>query len=435
LPLKSKISEKRLYMSRSLIRIKGVVRRLNQNRPQRNNTMSEVGKKRHFAKKYEESETWGVDIFRVMYYNYIRYNENRIQDNIKMQIPLTTKVERYLFQCFRRRSELPDRIPSEQELCERLGVSLIIVRRAIANMIERQYLIRLPGRKGAFTNPNAQVGAKYAVGLFTQGSMQDFHYGVRLFLASFMNHLGTASCTLEFFLIPPEKKGTDWLRVVQDLSLDGAVVIHPRDKHVTFLEPLLQTDFPCVTILTDWSQLHEVPSEKYIGIDLAEFGRQRARLVAGLQKVVYISHKNLTYSAYEEERKVLGLSADQTIFINEKIEKKLSVLLKKQKIDAIISDGVYWMLRELFSTLNSRPEYQKIPIYANVESSSSKDFRQKYPALNLHFFPEDRISLYKKEGIIAVREILKMLSNPGYRFKGILLKDSDINNKERKNIK
>lgn len=55
----------------------------------------------------------------------------------------------------------PELLPGEMELCEKFKVSRVTVRRAIESLIAGAYIIRLPKRRGAFTNPEMAKSIPY----------------------------------------------------------------------------------------------------------------------------------------------------------------------------------------------------------------------------------------------------------------------------------
>ena len=58
-------------------------------------------------------------------------------------------VRRYLLSLARQTGSQPEKIPAERDLAELLGVARGTVREAIASLEKQNYLIRIPGRKGA----------------------------------------------------------------------------------------------------------------------------------------------------------------------------------------------------------------------------------------------------------------------------------------------
>ena len=76
-------------------------------------------------------------------------------------------VRRYLLSLARRAGSQPEKIPAERDLAELLGVARGTVRDAIASLEEQNFLIRLPGRKGAFTNPKLADTVTLSIGVLT----------------------------------------------------------------------------------------------------------------------------------------------------------------------------------------------------------------------------------------------------------------------------
>ena len=76
-------------------------------------------------------------------------------------------VRRYLLSLARKSGAKPEKIPAERDLAEHLGVARGTVREAIASLEAQNYLIRIPGRKGAFTNPRTADSVLISIGVLT----------------------------------------------------------------------------------------------------------------------------------------------------------------------------------------------------------------------------------------------------------------------------
>ena len=81
--------------------------------------------------------------------------------------PAGEPVRRYLLSLARRTDSRPEKIPAERDLAELLGVSRGTVREAIAFLMQQNYLIRIPGRKGAFTNPQMADAISISIGVLS----------------------------------------------------------------------------------------------------------------------------------------------------------------------------------------------------------------------------------------------------------------------------
>ena len=87
--------------------------------------------------------------------------------------PAGEPVRRYLLSLARRTGSRPEKIPAERELAELLGVARGTVREAIASLEKQNFLLRLPGRKGAFTNPRTANAVMISVGVLTADNWFD----------------------------------------------------------------------------------------------------------------------------------------------------------------------------------------------------------------------------------------------------------------------
>ena len=89
------------------------------------------------------------------------YNGNKILK--------TEFVIRYLLGRIRQSGPEPELLPGEMELCAQLNVSRVTVRRALESLSAANYIIRLPKRKGAFSNPEMAKNVPCTIGIVASG--------------------------------------------------------------------------------------------------------------------------------------------------------------------------------------------------------------------------------------------------------------------------
>ncbi len=86
----------------------------------------------------------------------------------KTRLPLYVQIESLIQSKIQEREWLPgEQIPTETELCDLYQVSRITVRRAIAELVQRDYLVRYPGRGTFVAEPRIEQRISRLTG-FTQ---------------------------------------------------------------------------------------------------------------------------------------------------------------------------------------------------------------------------------------------------------------------------
>lgn len=146
----------------------------------------------------------------------------------------TEAVVHYLLSRIRHAGVDPELLPGEMELCEKFKVSRVTVRRAIESLIAGAYIIRLPKRRGAFTNPEMAKSIPYPVGIAV-----DMGYTFSID--------GSAAMALSGFL---KKMGSDencsWLYIYLNISSGESLenIIENNNLQGAFLDLSMREDFP-----------------------------------------------------------------------------------------------------------------------------------------------------------------------------------------------
>lgn len=96
-------------------------------------------------------------------------------------------VRRYLMSLISQGGKTPVKIPAERDLAEMLGLSRGTVRRAITDLEEARFLMRLPGRKGAFTDPRSSRMLMASIGVVMEANW--FEHRRLIILKSFSDAL------------------------------------------------------------------------------------------------------------------------------------------------------------------------------------------------------------------------------------------------------
>ena len=323
----------------------------------------------------------------------------------------TEAVRRYLLQIISKSGPEPERLMSERDLAEHLHLSRVTVRRAIADLEEANYIIRLPGRKGAFTNPAVASEVEHTIGIvvyqnyigqifsqFISGLSRELyrcghHYNYSLFQRS-----GQSASQMAFEL---ENSGYD------------CIVWHiqsPEDLEVIGL--LHQHNFPVFTLCNpNFPEWGMAPGRNY-GIDMKQSGEAMASFFTGkkCRNAAFCCSGGDSVMS-ESFRNALcqhGIRlAPENVFPGEKEFLKARSRLWKEGIDGLFCSLDEPRIRTLLEALSGSRQARKIPILLPARNFSIR-CRKDYSSLqifypDIHFYQEQCIALGKHlaKGIIA----------------------------------
>lgn len=160
--------------------------------------------------------------------------------NASKTMPLTAGVKNYLLHCVAKAGTKPERILSEMQLCKKFGVSRITVRRAIQSLEQSKHLIRLPGRHGAFTNPELAMSVPFLVGILChEGTQNCFDTALSEILTGFMGALRNINCCFEFLNL--NLNGNQSVaQEIENMAVDGLFWSTPSESRIDDINELLQ---------------------------------------------------------------------------------------------------------------------------------------------------------------------------------------------------
>ncbi len=282
-------------------------------------------------------------------------------------MPLTTSIKNYLLQRIAKAGTEPERLPSEMDLCAKFGVSRITVRRAIESLETINYIIRLPGRQGAFTNPAVAMAVPHLVGiLMGDGSRNYINTLTAEILTGFMEKMKDSDCDFEFMILNINGN-QDAAREIENMALDGILWIMPEETMVEQIDMLIRKEFPVVTLGSIYNSIALLPKKNTICRNFAQIGFTSAdwMLKHHHKCVARIGFYNISAEIFHREMKKAGAPLSMEYFIDPPadIEEKLTKLLKSSKVDAIISNGGLDRYQRVIHVLRQREEWTKIPLY------------------------------------------------------------------------
>ena len=194
-------------------------------------------------------------------------------------------VRRYLLSLARHTGSQPEKIPAERDLAELLGVARGTVRDAIASLEEQNFLIRIPGRKGAFTNPKLADTVTLSIGVLT--SVNWFDRLHQQTLRGFSDVLFEND--IDYSLHMELTGGTIDQKLIQTIHHSGYSILLNLNEKDELAEIFRDTGLP---VIHSSRQLFD---EVHAGHVIADFFLKR-----GCRKVVYWCPDTARYCHFQE---------------------------------------------------------------------------------------------------------------------------------------
>ncbi len=340
-------------------------------------------------------------------------------------LPATEPVRRYLLQMVAKSGSEPVRLLSERDLAEKLHLSRVTVRRAIEELEALRCIIRLPGRKGAFTNPEMASKVEHAVGIvvyrnyigqlfsqFLSGISEELYSQGHPFCLSLFRGAGKTPAEQAFEL---ENSGYD------------CVVWHTQTpEDLAVIDLLLRHDFPVLTICNpnypEWGR----PRRAWYGFDLEDAGDAVASrfLRCGCGKILYCSRNAEFLLPLRRGLSRRGVSLpDENVLLEEKDF--------FQRIPPLLTSGA----DGLFCRMNEASTTALLEFLAGMKNSRglkiilpprifSERCRREYPQLDIEFpdtayFQRQCIALGRRvaHGILAGKGPAEGVLLKSHRFR------------------
>ena len=229
---------------------------------------------RKFVEKFCKNQKYPLVLKVEWYYN--KYQNESGANMICYKNSFATEaVRRYLLQLIAKSGPEPERLPPERELAERLHLSRVTVRRAIEELENMSYILRLPGRKGAFTNPAVASEVEHTIGIVVYQNYVGQIFSQ--FLSGLSGELYRCGHHYNFSLF--QRSGSSASQVAFELENSGydCIVWHtqaPEDLEVIRLLHLHK--FPVFTLCNpNFPEWGMAPGQNY-GLDMQQAGEAQA---------------------------------------------------------------------------------------------------------------------------------------------------------------
>ena len=340
--------------------------------------------------------------------------------NESKNMSLTVAIKSYLLQCVAKAGVKPERIMSEMQLCAKFSVSRVTVRRAIQSLEQSGYLIRLPGRQGAFTNPAMAMAVPHLVGILcADGTRNYLNSNAAEILSGFMQALKSIGCDFEFLLL---NGNLDLAQEIGNMALDGLFWMMPSAEKIDGINRLLQQQYPLVVFDSIYNSDATKPICNTVQRDYEYHALKHAQLMLQrkYKQVARMGTYNISAKVFQDEMRKHGVDLTRDFFIDdvEEITEKLPCLLNAQKIDAVICDGGIERYEKVLQILERREEWKGIPVFLEKTHLAEK-LRKKFQHLKIELTSAhyDRRAL----GRYAGRQMGKILQGNLKHFANIVV--------------
>ena len=333
---------------------------------------------------------------------------------------LIKPIIQYVLHEVSRAGSEPELLSGEPILCEKFKVARGTVRRAMAQLIERGYVIQLPKRRGYFSNPKFSRYGELHIGiLVASGYIAGMSCISSEAYRGFMKGINPLCCGY-YFLSVNSFEPQQVVDLVEIHGLDALLWIAPEDANVPAIDYLIDMDFPVAAIENAHVPMQVYPKKNFLIYDRKAAGVLRAEQVfqAGFRKPLYCAEPGAApdaFAAYMQEHEI---PFDRKSIIGlEDIPRVVTALLDHDKIDSIVCDGDRKRYTMLFDTLNSHPAGKHVTVFLENEVNS-QIVVQKYPNMKSCFFENldirgSEFNAGKRAGI-HIRNILAKKKKSGF---------------------
>lgn len=348
------------------------------------------------------------------------------------QILLTTQIKRFVLHRVIKAGIEPEQLMSELELCEKFSVSRVTVRRALEELIQAGYIMRIPKRRGYFSNPELSKSVPFCIGILSSLADYNVYDNVSAqILSGFLSCFDKLNSEISFVTLDPtypEKASAD----IENMGLDAFLWIAPDEMWHETIESLLSRQYPLVVIASPFKADYDSPPNNCINFDFASIGVTRANyfIDQGCKNIIYCGLGNKTFQSFKNTLKSAGIEFDDSALIEEPedLEKQLPPLLKTAAFDGLVSDGPHRRIQTLAEIIKNHPETAGINILAD-RIPSLNELEKTYKNLKINTLGPKP---YQIAGKLAAEHILDLLNKKYTSFLSDLT--ALYNTKKKNNI-
>ncbi len=330
----------------------------------------------------------------------------------------TDRVVQYLLIRVQNAGTEPELLPGEMELCEKFQISRVTVRRAIETLISAGYILRLPKRRGAFSNPEMAKNIPFAIGIAANtGYTFSLDDSSGIAISGFIKKMGADeehSYLYQFLNISPDDSLEN---ILENNNIQGLLWISPDQSVYPGLNELIRRSFPVAVINTPFNSYYPALKKNCILRDFASCGVRAAEFLLknGVRNPAYCGHPNVSYEMFVKTLKKNGIvfHPEHLLEQDKEIEKRLPELIRTGGIDSVYSTGSSNRYTPLVKSLSHHPEDRNIALFFE-KSPMTQQYKKDYPGLKIHLNPNCTVKQYMyRAGEQAAVLLNALMKNPG----------------------
>lgn len=289
----------------------------------------------------------------------------------------------YLKRLVIKSGSVPELLPGEMELSEKFQVSRGTVRRALDTLIRNGYVIRLPKRRGYFTNPALAGQSSFHIGvLVARAQVAGLAAPSMMIFSAFAESMGFSFPWDCEFITLPSQNPKQIISELRNSSFDGLLWIALPEQYSCVVDELLNCYIPVVAVENVYVENRTPPSNNFFAYDFSYGGECRARafLKTNCRKLFYCGTHAATAEHFGKVLREQHLPFDETHILEnlDDIPEKLTGLLDGDLVDGIACDGGTLRYDKVFSTLSSHPKGKNVTVLIEREGLVLLN-REKYP--------------------------------------------------------
>lgn len=335
------------------------------------------------------------------------------------QILLTTQIKRFILHCVMKAGSEPELLMGELELCEKFKVSRVTVRRALEELINAGYVIRISKRRGYFSNPEMSKSVPYCVGILSYvGDYSIYDHVTSMILSGFLYNLNALHCEISFITLDPKQKENACYDI-ENMGLDALLWLIPESIWFDTIEQLLAKQYPLLVIGSPFSVDYRTQSSNCINFDFQSVGINRARyfIENDCKKIIYCGSGNKTFESFKSTLNSAGIKFDDNALIEtpENVKHQLPSLLKTGDFDGLVSDGPYRRMHAIAEIVNAHPEAANIDMLLD-RIPSLDELNKKYKNLKINTLGA---TSFHNTGKLAAEHLMNLLTKKYLSFEPV----------------
>lgn len=345
--------------------------------------------------------------------------EGMKMSRIKAEL-MTPPIKFYLRQYVTKAGEAPMALPSERILCARFNVARGTVRDAIRQLEEDDVLIRLPGRKGVFTNPRFYNPHVRMIGLISHtsgGYASEFPAEVALIQSGFFSAMSRNAfyCNIMF---PDRFPEEELIRFFSNQNLEVMIWFNPDLFYRDLIIRLRDGGVPLFTASATYRvkfSLPESPNDFFPAFTALDSILRMVKTISP-RAALFCFHKDKQHfcewgNKVMEDAELGGIRKEIRNFDSSRTDILSGILRQDPDITVLYADGG-WYLRKPFVVEAVKESGRKDIVILLENNYSSLLLKKEHPEMNLVVIDAAPIlESYRKTGETAAKEILQYIAN------------------------